>query len=214
MAWQQVGGDIIDRFRARGGEYDAGGPCVGVRHPIIAIEGLDGTGKSTVVRALSARLNATTIGCPPSRLRAERAVADTLAPEQRRAWYWNSNREAMKDATDEVFRGQTVVMDRSFASTAVYGAAERGEIASFEHVPRDLDRPDHIFFLSLAEDERRARLHGRAGTRTVEEIRLADDNDFRERVIEGYRALGVVWIDAQGTVDEIVDNIVRCVEGG
>jgi len=208
-AWQQVGGDIIERFRARGGEYDAGGPCMGVRHPIIAIEGLDGTGKSTVVRALSARLNATTIGCPPSRLRAERAVADTLAPEQRRAWYWNSNREAMKDATDAVFRGQTVVMDRSFASTAVYGAAERGEIASFEHVPRDLDKPDHIFFLSLAEDERRARLHGREGTRTAEEIRLADDNAFRERVLEGYRALGVVCIDARRTVDEIVENIVR-----
>lgn len=209
MTWQQVGGDIIERFRARGGEYDGGGSCTGVRHPIIAIEGLDGTGKSTVVRALSARLAATTIGCPPSRLRAERAVADTLAPDERRAWYWKSNHEAMKDATDEVFRGQTVVMDRSFASTAVYGAAERGEVASLEHLPRDLPKPDHIFFLSIDEEEQRRRLHGRDGTRTTEETRLADDGAFRQRVIEGYRALGVVWLDARGTVEEIVEDIVR-----
>ncbi len=208
VAWPQVGGDIIERFRARGGEYDAGAPSLGVRRPIIAIEGIDGSGKSTVVRALSTRLEATLVGCPPSRLRAERAVADTLAPEERRAWYWQSNREAMKDATDEVFRGQTVVMDRSFASTAVYGAAERGEIASLEHVPRDLAKPDHIFFLSLDEEERQRRLQGRGGTRTVEETRLADDDAFRQRVIEGYRALGAVWIGARGTVDEIVENII------
>lgn len=214
VAWQHVGGDIIERFRARGGEYDSGAPSLGIRRPIIAIEGLDGSGKSTVVRAVSARLGATTIGCPPSRLRAERAVADTLAPDERRAWYWKSNHEAMKDATDEVFRGQTVVMDRSFASTAVYGAAERGEIASLEHVPRDLAKPDHIFFLSLDEEERQRRLQGRGAPRTAEETRLADDDAFRQRVIEGYRALGVVWIDARGTVDEIGAAITQRVEGG
>lgn len=208
MAWQQVGGNIIERFRARGGEYDSGAPSLGLRNPIIAIEGLDGTGKSTVVRALSARLNATTIGCPPSRLRAERAVADTLEPEERRKWYWHSNHEAMKDATDAVFRGQTVVMDRSLASTAVYGAAERGEVAALEHVPRDLARPDLMFFLSLDEEERQRRLQGRGDMRTAEETRLAEDDAFRQRVMDGYRALGVVWIDARGTVDEIVDKIM------
>jgi len=70
-------------------------------------------------------------------------------------------------------------------------------------------RPDHICFLSLDEEERRRRLHGREGTRTTEESRLADDDAFRQRVIEGYRGLGLVCIDARGTVDEIVESIVR-----
>src|SRR5262249_592560 len=101
-AWQQVGGCDIERFRARAGEYNAGAPSLGVRHLIIAIEGLDGSGKSPVVRALSARLNAMIVGCPPSRLRMERIAADGLAPADRRAWYWKANQEAMNDAIDVV----------------------------------------------------------------------------------------------------------------
>lgn len=211
-AWQEVGGDIIERFRARGGEYDAGPPSPGVRRPILAIEGLDGSGKSTIVQALSERINATTVGCPPSRLRAERLAADKLAPEGRREWYWKANREAMSDATHEVFQGRTVVMDRSFASTAVYGAAEAGRAATPSDIPHNLPSPDRIFFLALPEQERLHRLQARGVAQTAEEARLADDEGFRQRVIEGYRALGATWIDARGTVEEIVEAIVRRVE--
>jgi thymidylate kinase len=165
------------------------------------------------VRALSARLNAAIVGCPPSRLRTERIAADALAPADRRAWYWKANREAMNDAIDVVFRGQTVVTDRSFASTAAYGAAERGAVASLDDVPRDMPKPDAIFFLSLPEDERQRRLHGRGDARTPEENRLSHDEAFRQRVVEGYRALGTVSVDAQGPVEEIVEQIVREVAG-
>src|SRR5262249_6366782 len=58
-AWAQVGGCDMARFLARGGDYASGQPCRGARVPIVAIEGLDGSGKSTVVRALAARLGAT-----------------------------------------------------------------------------------------------------------------------------------------------------------
>ena len=168
-AWQKVGGCNLERFRSRGGEYDAGTPSLGVRRPIVAIEGLDGSGKSTVVHALSARLDATLVGSPPSRLHAERAAADALPPAGRRAWYWKANREAMKDAIDLVFQGRRVVMDRCFASTAVYGAAERGAVASLAEVPRDVPRPDHVIFLSVPEEERQRRVQGRGDRRTAEE---------------------------------------------
>jgi len=55
-AWEQVGGCSFERFRARGGEYDAGEPVVLPRPSVIAVEGLDGCGKSTLVRALAERL--------------------------------------------------------------------------------------------------------------------------------------------------------------
>ncbi len=129
-AWGQVGGCDLGRFRSRGGEYDAGEPCRGVRHQAVAIEGLDGSGKSTIVRVLAERLGAVVVTSPPERMREQRRHADALPAVERRAWYWEANRQAMRDATDLVFDARTVVMDRCFASTAVYGAAERGAVAS------------------------------------------------------------------------------------
>lgn len=204
LAWAQVGGCDLERFRARGGEYDAGAPCRLHGPQIIAVEGLDGSGKSTAVRALAERLDAEVLGCPPAHMREERKHADALPAAQRREWYWNANRVALREATDVVFRGRRVVMDRSFVSTAAYGAAERGAIASKQDVPRDIPRPDVILLLTLPEDERQRRLRGRAGTATTEERRLNQDDAFRERVLAGYRAFGVIEIDARGSLDEIV----------
>ncbi len=208
-AWAQIGGCDMDRFHARGGVYEDGMPSIGVTHPIIAIEGLDGSGKSTVVHELAARLGAEVVSNPPTRLQAGRARADVLPDDQRRAWYWNANREAMNDATEFVFAGRTVVMDRCFASTAAYGAAEKGVVAAVSEVPRDVPKPDHVFFLALHEDERRRRLAGRGDARTAEEGRLSTDAAFRQRVIDGYVALGAQRVDAMMSVSDAVDAIMR-----
>jgi UMP-CMP kinase 2 len=178
----------------------------------VAIEGLDGTGKSTVVRALAARLGGVVVQSPPARMRGERARADALPPSERRAWYWQANREAMKDATDFVFAGTPVVMDRCFASTAAYEAAERGEVATRAGVRRDVPRPDLVLLLSVPEEERRRRLSGRGGARTAEEDRLQRDDAFRRRVLEGYAALGALPVDAAGTVDGTVAAIVEHID--
>lgn len=211
-AWAQVGGCDLARFHARGGEYEDGEPSRANAHPVIAIEGLDGSGKSTVVQALARRLGAAVVGCPPTRLRAARAAADALPPAERRAWYWSANREAMADAAEHVFRGESVVMDRSFASTAAYGAAELDRSATPADVPRCVARPDLLVFLSVPEAERQRRLLGRGGTVTVEEQRLSQDDAFRRRVLDGYLALGARAIDASRPIAAIVDEVAALAE--
>ena len=121
-------------------------------------------------------------------------------------------REAMADATDVVFAGRAVVMDRCFASTASYGAAEKGEVATLADVLGNMPSPDHVFFLSLEEGERRPRIEGRGDVRTGEESRLSHDAEFRGRVIDGYLALGVRSVDASGPVGEVVGAIVAMVQ--
>lgn len=163
------------------------------------------------MRELAARLCAEVVLNPPARLRGERAAADVLPEAERRAWYWHANREAMADATDLLFAGRAVVMDRCFASTAAYGAAEKGEVATSEDVPGNMPRPDHVFFLSLEEGERRQRIEGRGDVRTGEESRLSHDAEFRRSVIDGYLALGVRSVDASGPVGEVVGAVVAMV---
>lgn len=211
-AWSQVGGCDMARFIARGGAYDSGEPCRSTSMPIIAIEGLDGSGKSTVVHALASRLEAAVVTNPPSRMRSERSGADSLPAAKRREWYWQANREAMKDATTLVFQGKRVVMDRCCASTAVYGAAETGAVATPADIPRDVLRPDLVVLLSVPEDERQRRLRGRGDARTAEEDRLSHDHDFRRRVLDGYAGLSARPVDASGTVDDIVALILKEVD--
>jgi radical S-adenosyl methionine domain-containing protein 2 len=212
QAWSEVGGCDMARFRARGGEYESGQPCRGASAPIVAIEGLDGSGKSTVVRELAAKMGAAVVTSPPAHMSADRAAADGLPPAERRAWYWRANREAMKNATDHVFQGTPVVMDRCFATTAVYAAAELGRVATPGDVPRDVLRPDIVFLLTVPEDARQERLRGRGSARTAEEDRLTADDAFRQRVLDGYVSLGAHHVDAAGTVESVVAAVVAEIE--
>lgn len=208
-AWKQVGGCDLERFATRGGIYDHGEPCHGKRAPIVALEGLDGSGKSTLVTALADALRAEVVRCPPESMCDERVRADALGPADRRAFYWRGNEEAMRLAIDHVFAGRTVVMDRSYASTAAYATAEQGTVARPDDIPRGVARPDLVVFLELPESERRKRLGGRPGPRTPEEARLAEDAEFRSRVIAGYRTLGCVFVDASGSVESTLAAILR-----
>jgi thymidylate kinase len=210
-AWRQVGGCDLEKFVARGGSYDDGAPPAGVTAPIIAIEGLDGCGKSTTVDAMARRLDAVVVRCPPEALADERKLADRSKPDARRAFYWRAHARAMEQATDIAFSGKAVVMDRCFASTAAYGEAERGGLATESALPPRTPRPDVVIFLDLPEAERCNRIGARTRALTSEERRLGDDAEFRGRVRRGYLNLGAVRIDATGCTDEVVDRIVRAV---
>lgn len=206
-AWAQVGGCDLAGFARRGGVYDSGAPAAGRMAPIIAIEGLDGTGKSTVVRALAERIGAVVMSSPPASMREERRVADAQPPEQRRTFYRRANEVTMTEAVARAFAGTPVVLDRSIASTLAYGAAERGEVATRGQLPKGPPIPDHIVVLEVEEARRRQRHRDRGSDVTEEERRLEKDDAFRERVQLGYRALATMVVDAAGTVEATVDAI-------
>ena len=137
-AWAGVGGCDLERFERRGGDYDDGAPARGIRAPIVALEGLDGSGKSTLVRTLAGTLGAEVVRCPLDGTGAEREPADASPAEERRAWYMRAYDHAIKRANELVCAGTPVVADRSYASTLAYGAAERGEVASPERPSAEL----------------------------------------------------------------------------
>ena len=201
-----------DKFVARGGLYQwQTAPEPQARPLVVAIEGLDGSGKSTTVQLLADRLGARIIHNPPAELASERAAADGLLADERRAWYLRANALAMQLARGTV--GQPVVLDRSIASTLAFAAAERGQVADRLGVPSGFDLPDVILLLSLPEPVRRARHAGRHGDATTEEQRLAVDHAFRERVLAGYANLCSATVDASGGPDDVVDAILKVLAG-
>lgn len=206
-AWEMVGGFDGQRFADRGGDYEPGSLARGNLPFLVAIEGLDGTGKSTITTELARRLRGVVVNNPPAEMAAERSAADSATPEGRRAWYMKGNQRAAQIAEAALVRdGVPVVMDRSVASTLAFGAAESA--CAVAPWPGDIRRPDLLVLLTVPEPQRQMRIRKRGQGRTAEEGRLDRDHEFRERVLRNYRALGATPVDATGSVDEIVASII------
>ena len=213
-AFADVGGYSRERFIARRADYDPGTVPEGNLPYCIAIEGLDGAGKSTVARHLAHSLPATLVRNPPDALSAERSAADARSEGGRRAWYAQANRIAAEEALRHRRDGRAVVMDRSGASTVAFGAACSGAVARAEDWPSGVARPDLIVLLDVPETVRLRRLAARGAAESREETRLRGDDTFRARVLAGYAALGAIPVQAEGTSEEIVEHIRRLSEAG
>ena len=154
----------------------------------IVIEGLDATGKSTLVAELAESLNATLLQCPP-RLEAPefidgdlRSYFDNRPSAQRRAYYRASNLIASEQAEGALQKGH-VVMDRYWTSTVAFAALDEDSDLDQEWqggYPSELRKPDIVILLTVDEENRAKRMRERGEPTTAEEQNLAADVARRE----------------------------------
>ncbi len=193
----------------------------GFVNKFIVIEGLDATGKSTLVRNLSLALDAHQLFCPPIinipsiREGSVRSHFDSLNPLQRRAFYRFSNLVASEEVR-KMIPSNHVIMDRYWTSTAAFAAMDEG----FEHdlalgeYPEEILKPDLLILLKVDEENRLARLQGRGETETNEESELAASKSKREKVLQAYKAFNPVTIDTSNkTPDEVCQEALQIIEG-
>ncbi|OCT81204.1 UMP-CMP kinase 2, mitochondrial [Xenopus laevis] len=191
--------------------------------PVIVIEGLDATGKSTLTESLKDCLKATLLRSPPDCISKWRKTFDDEPSLIKRAYYAAGNYvgacEIAKASMDS-----PVIVDRYWHSTAAYAIATEigGSIHSLPPChhdvyqwPRDLLRPDLVILLTVSDEERMRRMHGRGLEETKEEKELESNTMFRQKVEEAYKRIEnprCVIIDASPTKETVLKetlNVIR-----
>ncbi|XP_062981894.1 UMP-CMP kinase 2, mitochondrial isoform X2 [Elgaria multicarinata webbii] len=165
--------------------------------PVIVIEGLDATGKTTVTQTLKDSLNAVLLRTPPPCVSRWRKIFDDEPTLIRRAFYALTNYIVASEIAKESMKS-TVIVDRYWHSTAAYAIASEvsGKVQNLPplhhqvyHWPEDLLRPDVVLLLTISPEERIRRLQERGLEKTREEAELEGNTFFRQKVEESYRRM-------------------------
>lgn len=123
----------------------------------VALEGVDGTGKSTLCAVLSERLGATQYSTPPKKYLTFREKVDKDAsPEEHYRFY----RDGIHDASNEIASilsvGGKVVSDRYWLSTYTYHQVMGAEVSKDDF--KSIVTPTLTVILSLNKDAQIGRM--------------------------------------------------------
>lgn len=188
----------------------------------IVIEGLDATGKSTLVGELAESLKATLLRCPPKLEAPEfidgdlRSYFDERPAVQRRAYYRAANLIASEQAEVALQEGH-VVMDRYWTSTVAFAALDNDSDLDKEwqgRYPPELRKPDIVILLTVDEENRAKRMQGRGEPITTEEHNLAANAAHSETVLQVYRTFDPIEIDTSDlTPDAVLETVLAALHG-
>ena len=181
-------------------------------HPVIVLEGLDGTGKSTQIALLVKKLNAHHIST---------STLDSVPKpsQQRREAYMNVNHSASNEIA-KVRKQRPIVVDRYLASTL------SSHFAHFPFYPFSIENwesaygnaglvvPSLVINIELDEEIRGRRLAARNEPLDDYEKRLVTEESFRSCMKAWLRVMSTYTIDATAmTVEELHTCIMSHVEG-
>jgi dTMP kinase len=172
--------------------------------PFVVLEGADGTGKSTVAKALATALGGEYIATPPPPLSSVREQIDQTASVDVRFLYYLAGVLHASDIARKVRRSKPVVCDRYLASTIAYHKALG---LSWNLAAEDIPflNPDITFQLTV-EDEavRLRRLSSRNGTSKSD--LLFQDPALARKLGEQYQKFEMTKLDTTSLhANEVVE---------
>lgn len=173
----------------------------------VTIEGIDGSGKSTVIDRLIPRLEGWYISSEPTQgyygRKARKYINMGSAPEESlyRAWLFMLDRaQHARRIEFEIGRGKSALCDRYLDSTLVYSSVELHEARAegfndlsegmchlYHMHPPGIPIPDLTFVLMVDPDEAQRRVRARMGV-----SRYDKDKAFLARVQNAYSILATL----------------------
>lgn len=178
----------------------------------IALEGLDGIGKSTLVEQLAGVFFGTAMSTPGESLHgSRRVIMDDFSDDElaKALFYAASVSSQGRKVRKKVESGKWVFMDRYWASTIAYAKA-RGVTAELDQLRKSLILPDLTVLLLLDESERQSRLHARGAT--VEDMETLDSG-FRQCVLDELQTHANLVVDISGydllAATQMLEKVIR-----
>lgn len=205
----------------------ARGPGVGGRERgrLVALEGLDGCGKSTQARLLAAALGglltfepgATELGVALRQLLLDTTRRPPVPPAEALLLSADRAQHVAEVIEPALRRGQWVVSDRYAGSTLAYQGWGRGlDVAFLRHLTEWATGglvPDLTVLIEVSPEVARSRIAHQAPDR-LERL----EGSFFERVRDGFHAqaaadpVGWVLVDGSGSVEAVAGAVRRAVQ--
>jgi thymidylate kinase len=173
---------------------------------IVAVEGLDGVGKTTFSRILAEYIGATYARLPPPELLLASTSLFAMHDSLARYLYYLSG---VASIADTARTSSLLVADRFIASAHALHVHVQGEIADYlRGLP--FPSPDVTFYLHATEPVRRTRLELRGSPLDPFEQRLETDASFRQRVSETLQSYPRTYVlDTTGSRPEAVARVAK-----
>ncbi|KAL1496986.1 hypothetical protein ABEB36_008023 [Hypothenemus hampei] len=195
-----------------------------LNHPLIILEGLDGSGKTSMTRRLGDKLQLTKWKTPPESIRFIRNYFDNNLTLQN-AYYSLGNYIAALELSC-ILPKNPVIMDRYWHSTTAYALAQKVvnnpqnlTLPDFGDAiykwPGDLLKPTIVIFLNVSEKKRLERHSRRSAELITEQEKLLKNNTkFREDVLQAYKNMrepSVTLINGDGSIEETLSLLLETV---
>ena len=200
---------------------------------IVLIEGLDGTGKTSLVQGLAQTLpNATAWSTPTASMAHVRDIFDRRGGAVARAFYMASNYVLLYEI-QHAYRGKNEIflVDRWYASTCAYSIGWKNTSGTPEESvdlldqslfqwPRDLQPPDILLLLQVDDPVRKERVQHRREQQTMDnhnpwDGRLDADENLGKRILRAMERVSgirhVVQLDANQTRDKVLQDALRTI---
>ena len=182
---------------------------VEILYMFIAIEGLDGVGKSTIGKALADRVPAKLLKTPQQSLNLFHKFFQSRSPSKMSLIFYYLSVFAISFRIRFDFSKKNYICVRYFDSTIAYHAAFNLKLPIC-HYGFLIKKPDIVVFLILDENERKKRLSLRSKLSVIDS--LSNKLEVRNKILDHYynHLISSLTIDITGkSVDKIVSIIME-----
>ncbi|XP_050505827.1 UMP-CMP kinase 2, mitochondrial [Diabrotica virgifera virgifera] len=191
------------------------------KHPLFVIEGLAGSGKTTIGQLLASKLNGVQVHSPSNSIYSLKPL---FQGDHFKESAFNAMCHYITALEVKVFlKSSPVIMDRFWHSSASYWISYAIQAKPNKYTmppkgnkiytwPEDLLKPDQVFLLDVDETVRMERIFGRSEIKNITdaEVVLHNLTEFRNNILTAYKNMqnpGVIVINSNVSIPEVLDDV-------